>query len=181
MLRGEKAIPPSSAHTSLSLGKNLRGALQPSDASDGPQSFERWLGGFHVPQKLIQDLLERHTVLSLAKDSRLYGRGSPADVLYWVRSGLVMVSAYFPEENDNGILVRLAGPGELIGFADFIDDRGAALPSLRGFCQNELPGRAGDPRASLQSRSSSIIGGGWSWCLRTWPRGAESRTVAGYC
>jgi CRP/FNR family transcriptional regulator, cyclic AMP receptor protein len=135
MLRGEKAKLTSSARASVSLVNNLRGTLQPSDASNGLQSFERSLSGFHVPQRLIGDLLEHHTVLSFAKDSRLYDRGSPADVLYWVRTGLVLVSVYFPEENGRGILVRLAGPGELIGFADFIDDRGRRCQAFEAYAK----------------------------------------------
>jgi len=134
MLRGEKAKPPSSAHTSASLRKNLRGTLQPFDILDGPGRFMRWLTVYHVPQKLIQDLVEHHTALSFAKDSRLYGRGSPADVLYWVRTGLVSVH-YTEEKSGSGILVRLVGPGELIGFADFIDDKGRRCQALEAYAK----------------------------------------------
>jgi CRP/FNR family transcriptional regulator, cyclic AMP receptor protein len=49
-------------------------------------------------------------------------QGSPADVMFWVLAGLVKV--YCPRPDGTRILVKLAGPGDLVGHVDYIDSRG---------------------------------------------------------
>jgi CRP/FNR family cyclic AMP-dependent transcriptional regulator len=133
MTQQGRARPLSNASTTESLIKNPRGTSQPPDTLDGPERFKHWFTGYGVPQKLIQDLLEHHTALTFAKGSILYDRGSPADILYWVRTGLVAVQ--YPEEEGGGILVRLVGPGELVGFADFIDDSGRRCQAFEAYAK----------------------------------------------
>jgi len=123
----------SSASATGAVRKNLRGTYQPHGTLDGPERFKHWFTRYGVPQNLIQALLEHHTAVTFAKDSILYDRGSPADILYWVRTGLVAVQ--YPEESGCGIPVHLVGPGELVGFADFIDDSGRRCQAFEAYAK----------------------------------------------
>lgn len=49
-------------------------------------------------------------------------QGSPADVVFYVISGLVKV--YCPRLDGTRVLIKLAGPGDLVGYADYLDVRG---------------------------------------------------------
>ncbi len=78
--------------------------------------LEQW----GLPKEAIAGLVGRHTLVRYPKRSPLFLQGSPADVAFAVFNGLVKV--YCPGADGNRILVHLAGPGDLIGYADFIDD-----------------------------------------------------------
>jgi CRP-like cAMP-binding protein len=131
MPQQERGQTLSNASTIDSLSKRSRS--KPPDSLDGRQRFKHWFTGYCVPEKLIQDLLDHHTTLTFAKGSALYERGSPADILYWVRRGLVAVQ--YPEEKGGAILVRLVGPGEMTGFADFIDDNGRRSQAFEAYAK----------------------------------------------
>ncbi len=77
--------------------------------------LEQW----GLPKEAIAGLVGRHTLVRYPKRSPLFLQGSPADVAFAVFNGLVKV--YCPGADGNRILVHLAGPGDLIGYADFID------------------------------------------------------------
>jgi CRP/FNR family cyclic AMP-dependent transcriptional regulator len=79
------------------------------------ESLEQW----GLPKDVIAGLVGRHTLVRYPKRSPLFLQGSPADVSFAVFSGLVKV--YCPGADGNRILVHLAGPGDLIGYADFLD------------------------------------------------------------
>jgi CRP-like cAMP-binding protein len=72
-----------------------------------------------LPKQAITGLVSRHTLVRYPKGSPLYLQGSPADVIFAVFSGLVKV--YCPRAEGSRILVELAGPGDLVGYADFLD------------------------------------------------------------
>jgi CRP/FNR family transcriptional regulator, cyclic AMP receptor protein len=77
--------------------------------------LEQW----GLPKEAIAGLVGRHTLVRYPKRSPLFLQGSPADVAFAVFNGLVKV--YCPGADGNRILVYLAGPGDLIGYADFMD------------------------------------------------------------
>ncbi len=77
--------------------------------------LEQW----GLPKEAITGLVGRHTLVRYPKRSPLFLQGSPADVAFAVFNGLVKV--YCPGADGNRILVHLAGPGDLIGYADFLD------------------------------------------------------------
>jgi CRP/FNR family cyclic AMP-dependent transcriptional regulator len=77
--------------------------------------LEQW----GLPKEAIAGLVGRHTLVRYPKRSPLFLQGSPADVAFAVFNGLVKV--YCPGADGSRILVHLAGPGDLIGYADFID------------------------------------------------------------
>ena len=67
-------------------------------------------------------LLERHMLVRYPKGGALFSMGSPADVVFAVLSGLVKVHSSGPGRDP--VLVELAGPGDLVGYADFADAAG---------------------------------------------------------
>lgn len=80
--------------------------------------WEKW----GLPKDAIAGLVGRHTLVRYPKRSPLFLQGSPADVVFGVFNGLVKV--YCPGADGNRILVHLAGPGDVIGYADFLDGNG---------------------------------------------------------
>jgi CRP/FNR family transcriptional regulator, cyclic AMP receptor protein len=67
-------------------------------------------------------LLDRHILLRYPKGAELFTKGSPADVVFAVMSGVVKVMSVRP--GSDRVLVELAGVGDLVGYADFADARG---------------------------------------------------------
>ncbi len=91
-------------------------------ATDATRRLEMRLGDFGIPRKFIDEITGHHTVVNYNKGSMVFLQGSPADVMFWVLAGLVKV--YCPRPDGTRILVKLAGPGDLIGHVDYIDSRG---------------------------------------------------------
>src|SRR5215469_10056264 len=79
------------------------------------EQLEQW----GLPKEAIAGLVGRHTLVRYPKRSPLFLQGSLADVAFAVFIGLVKV--YCPVPEGSRILVHLAGPGDLIGYADFLD------------------------------------------------------------
>jgi CRP-like cAMP-binding protein len=78
-----------------------------------------------VPTHLVENFSGRHALLSYRKGSTIFPQGSLADVMYWVKSGLVNV--YWTNADGVRILVRLAGGTEMLGYAQSIDKSGQAI------------------------------------------------------
>jgi len=72
-----------------------------------------------LPKELVDELIRHHTSVTYAKDSIIFLQGSPADLMFWIMSGLVKL--YCPVSDGNRTLVRISGPGDVLGYADFID------------------------------------------------------------
>ncbi len=75
-----------------------------------------------IPKQTVSALLERHIQLRYPKGAELFTKGSPADVIFAVMSGVVKVVNVRP--GSDRVLVELAGTGDLVGYADFADARG---------------------------------------------------------
>jgi CRP/FNR family transcriptional regulator, cyclic AMP receptor protein len=75
-----------------------------------------------MPKQAATTLLERHMLLRYPKGAELFTKGSPADVVFAVISGVVKVVSVRP--GSDRVLVELAGTGDLVGYADFADTRG---------------------------------------------------------
>jgi CRP/FNR family transcriptional regulator len=69
------------------------------------------------------DLLNSHTVITVGPNSCVFRDGATADVLYWVRSGLV--DLVFSDETAGNLLIDVVGPGELLGFVDVSGTNGS--------------------------------------------------------
>lgn len=94
--------------------------------SNLPEALQRRLDLFieesGLPKEIVEELISHHTVVTYPKGSTLFLQGAPADVLFWISSG--MVEVFCPQEDGSRVLVRLCGPGEILGHVDFIDYKG---------------------------------------------------------
>ena len=75
------------------------------------------LSSMGVARPAATALLERHMLVRYRKGAELFSMGSPADVVFAVLTGLVKV--YSSRPGSDPVLVDLAGPGDLVGYADF--------------------------------------------------------------
>ncbi len=75
-----------------------------------------------LPRAAASALLERHMLVRYPKGAELFSMGSPADVVFAVLTGLVKVHS--SRAGSDPVLVELAGPGDLVGYADFADAGG---------------------------------------------------------
>ncbi len=75
-----------------------------------------------LPRAASAALLQRHMVVRYPKGAELFAKGSPADVVFAVLSGVVKVHGCRP--GSDPVLLELAGPGDLVGYADFADTGG---------------------------------------------------------
>jgi CRP/FNR family cyclic AMP-dependent transcriptional regulator len=80
------------------------------------------LSSMGLPRSVATALLERHMLVRYPKGAELFSMGSPADVIFAVLTGLVKVHS--SRSGSDPVLVELAGPGDLVGFADFADPSG---------------------------------------------------------
>ena len=94
----------------------------PETGSEARNRFETQLGDLGIPAKFVDEIIGHHTLVNYNKGSMIFLQGSPADLLFWVFTGLVKV--YCPRSDGTRIMVKLAGPGDLIGHVDYIDSRG---------------------------------------------------------
>lgn len=86
------------------------------------QAHERLLAklaSMGLPRPAANALLERHMLVRYPRGAELFSKGSPADVVFAVLSGVVKVNSSRP--GSDRVLVELAGPGDLVGYADFAD------------------------------------------------------------
>jgi CRP-like cAMP-binding protein len=75
-----------------------------------------------LPRQAATTLLERHMLVRYPKGAELFSMGSPADVVFAVLTGLVKVHS--SRTDSDPVLVELAGPGDVVGYADFADADG---------------------------------------------------------
>lgn len=79
------------------------------------------LGRF-LHQEMVEELIERHIAVNFEKGAMAFCEGNADGMLACVLSGYVNV--YCAVGDGNRTLVRLAGPGEVIGYADYLDEKG---------------------------------------------------------
>jgi CRP-like cAMP-binding protein len=81
-----------------------------------------------LPEEVLQDLVTTSLVVRYSKDTRLFLQGAPSDNLMLIISGAVKI--YCPHLASRYVMGGLAGPGELIGFADTVDSKGRSCMAL---------------------------------------------------
>ena len=74
-----------------------------------------------LPPELVEELTAYHTIVTYAQGSTIFLRGTPADLLFWVFTGVVEV--YCPQADGGRVLVRICGSGDILGNVDFLDYR----------------------------------------------------------
>jgi CRP-like cAMP-binding protein len=75
-----------------------------------------------LPLDLVDELIERHIAVAFEKGALAFCEGNTDGMIACILSGYVKV--YCPVGDGNRTLVRLAGPGEIIGYSDYVDERG---------------------------------------------------------
>ncbi len=80
------------------------------------------LNRLNLPLELVDELIERHVAVVFEKGALVFCEGNADGMLACVLSGYVNV--YCSAGDGNRTLVRLAGPGEVIGYPDYIDEKG---------------------------------------------------------
>jgi CRP/FNR family transcriptional regulator, cyclic AMP receptor protein len=80
------------------------------------------LSHLNLPMDLVDELIERHIPVAFEKGELALGEGNTDGMLACILSGYVNVCCYLGDGNRT--LVRMAGPGEVIGYPDYIDEKG---------------------------------------------------------
>jgi CRP-like cAMP-binding protein len=81
----------------------------------------------YLPISIADELSSRLTSVAYAGGSTLILQGSPADVVLWIISGVVKI--YCRVQDGNRVLVKLAGPGDVLGYpALIVPEVGASQP-----------------------------------------------------
>ena len=80
------------------------------------------LSRLNLPLNLIDELIERHMAVAFEKGALAFCEGNTDGMVASILSGYVKV--YCPVGDGNRTLVRLAGPGEIIGYSDYLDEKG---------------------------------------------------------
>lgn len=85
----------------------------------GQEKLREAISSWGLPAVLTNALMRGFTPVRYPKDALLFTAGSPADVLFAVLSGTVKIYCRYPGAEP--ILVELAGPGDVAGYADSLD------------------------------------------------------------
>jgi CRP-like cAMP-binding protein len=80
------------------------------------------LSHLNLPPELVDELIENHIAIVFEKGALAFCEGNADGMLACILSGYVNV--YCPVGDGNRTLVRMAGPGEIIGYADYVDEKG---------------------------------------------------------
>jgi CRP/FNR family transcriptional regulator, cyclic AMP receptor protein len=80
------------------------------------------LSRLNLPLDLVDELIERHIAVVFEKGALAFSEGNIDGMIAYILNGYVKV--YCPVGDGNRTLVRLAGPGEIIGYSDYVDEKG---------------------------------------------------------
>jgi CRP/FNR family transcriptional regulator, cyclic AMP receptor protein len=80
------------------------------------------LSRLNLPVDIVEELIERHIAVSFEKGALAFCEGNTDGMLACILSGYVNV--YCPVGDGDRTLVRMAGPGEIIGYPDYLDEKG---------------------------------------------------------
>src|SRR6266481_3600394 len=80
------------------------------------------LSRLNLPPELVDELIDNHIAIVFEKGALAFCEGNADGMLALILSGYVNV--YCPVGDGNRTLVRLAGPGEIIGYSDYVDEKG---------------------------------------------------------
>src|SRR5208282_1904035 len=109
----------------MAKGKEPSQRMKPNPGrqnGDAFASLRAILSRLNVPPVLVDDLIERHITVNFEKGAWAFSEGNTDGMLAYIVSGYVNV--YCPVGDGNRTLVRMAGPGEIIGYPDYIDEKG---------------------------------------------------------
>ena len=88
---------------------------------DGVRIFEKRLVDFNLAPEIAEQLVARSTNFTYSDGKIIFFSGAPGDMVYCVRRGLVAL--YTPTEDGSRVLFRIAGPGDLLGYTNFLGEQ----------------------------------------------------------
>jgi CRP/FNR family transcriptional regulator, cyclic AMP receptor protein len=97
---------------------------------DSVHQLRENLAAWAFPEQFTDEILEHHVAVAFAKGAMLFTEGSTHELFACVLSGYVKI--YCPFADGGRTLMRIAGPGELVGYADYIDSRGRLARLFEG-------------------------------------------------
>src|ERR1700694_116877 len=84
--------------------------------------LEEQLTAWNLPAELAAEIEERSTLVAFEKGAVVFLRGAPANLVFWLRKGLVKL--YLPRANGDRTLIAVARPGEPLGTVANVDADG---------------------------------------------------------
>ncbi len=96
--------------------------MEPGIPEEARRRLQGRLTEWCLPEQVVEELTSHYTAVAYPKGFIIFLQGSPADVMFWILSGTVKV--YCPLDDGSRILAAMKGPGELLGYADFVDTKG---------------------------------------------------------
>jgi CRP/FNR family transcriptional regulator, cyclic AMP receptor protein len=84
--------------------------------------LEQQLTAWNLPAELANEIEEHSTPMAFEKGAIVFLRGAPADIVFWLRKGLVKL--YLPHADGNRTLVTIARPGDPVGMVANVDADG---------------------------------------------------------
>jgi CRP-like cAMP-binding protein len=103
--------------------------------SDSFGILQQLLESYSVPATLTKEVIDRHIPVNFEKGVMVFGEGSANDLIACILSGYVKV--YCPVADGSRTLMRLATPGEVIGYEDYLDDRGNRARMFEAVCSSK--------------------------------------------
>jgi CRP/FNR family transcriptional regulator, cyclic AMP receptor protein len=103
--------------------------------SDAFALLQKHLASYSIPPSLTAEILERQIPVNFEKCAMVFSEGSTDDLLACLLSGYVKV--YCPISDGGRTLMRLATPGELIGYAEYLDERGKRARMFEAVCSSK--------------------------------------------
>ena len=101
------------------------------------------LSAWGIPPEFTDEIIARNIAVSFQRGVLIFGEGSTDDLLGCVLAGYVKI--YCAVGDGSRTLIRLAGPGELIGFADYVDSRGCRARLFEAQSSEQMCGGACQP------------------------------------
>ena len=92
-------------------------------SGDNKIKFHRFGERLGLPGQLLEELSDKMIVVRYTEGSTIVSNSAPANFLFYLARGLVKV--YCPAISGNRVLVRLAGPGDILGDTDLLNGHGA--------------------------------------------------------
>jgi CRP/FNR family cyclic AMP-dependent transcriptional regulator len=144
---------------------------------DGIRIFEKRLVDFNLAPEIAKQLVGRSTNFTYSDGKIIFFSGAPGDMVYCVRRG--MVALYAPMEDESRVLFRIAGPGDLLGYTNFLGERRSRQvweAHARGDCELALITREHVAR-TLQTVQREVViqlfrlaSAEWSQQMTRWVR-----------
>src|SRR5260370_9333982 len=80
------------------------------------------LSRLNLPFDLAEELIDRHIAVSFEKGALAFCEGNTDGMLACILSGYVNV--YCPDGDGDPTFLGIAGPAEIIGYPDYVDEKG---------------------------------------------------------